>query len=341
MILVTGGTGLVGAHLLFKLVSEGEAVRATYRREKTLKRVAHVFSYFSHDAETLFKTVEWVEADINDIPKLQNAFRGITHVYHCAAFVSFEPDKYYELRKVNIKGTANIVNLCISHSVKKLCYVSSIAAVGHHENREKLIDEQTAWNPEDDNSVYAITKYGAELEVWRGTQEGIDAVVVNPGIILGAGYWSGGSSGNLFRQIHNGMRYYVKGIVGYIDVFDVVNAMIQLMTSDIKNERFILISENLSFKDFQYKVANALNVTPPKKEAKRWLLQIAWRLDWLKHKLFRTRRHLSKQSAKSAISISKYDSSKLKDALGFAFKPIDQSINEVCQLYLKDLKEKH
>ncbi|WP_138432854.1 NAD-dependent epimerase/dehydratase family protein [Winogradskyella algicola] len=338
MILVTGGTGLVGSHLLHTLVSNGQSVRAIYRREKTLKRVAHVFGYFSNESENLFNKIEWVEADLNDIPKLQKAFEGITHVYHCAAFVSFEPDKYHQLRKINIEGTANIVNLCISYSIKKLCYVSSIAAIGHHEDSSKLITEQTAWNPEEDNSVYAITKYGAELEVWRGTQEGIDAVIVNPGIILGAGYWKGGSSGNLFRKIHEGMTYYVNGVVGYVDVFDVVNTMISLMESNIKNENYILIAENLSFKDFQHKVAQNLDVSPPKKEAKPWLLNIAWRLDWLKHKLTGSRRNLTKQTAKSAISITKYDNSKIKTAIGIEFKSIDQSIKEVCVLYLKDLK---
>ncbi|APY08124.1 NAD-dependent epimerase [Winogradskyella sp. J14-2] len=339
MILVTGGTGLVGSHLLYRLVSDGQQkVRAIYRRKKTLKRVAHVFSYFSDDAETLFNTIDWVEADLNDIPKLQRAFKGITHVYHCAAFVSFEPDKYHQLRKINIEGTANIVNLCISNAVDKLCYVSSIAAIGHHEDSSKLITEKTTWNPEDDNSVYAITKYGAELEVWRGTQEGLNAIIVNPGIILGAGYWNGGSSGNLFRKIHSGMVYYVKGVVGYVDVFDVVDTMAALMKSSIKNERFILVSENLSFKDFQIKVANELSVNPPKKEAKAWLLSIAWRLDWLRHKITGSRRSFSKHTAKSAVSITKYDNTKIKDALGFLFKPIDQSINEICELYKKDLK---
>ncbi len=337
MILVTGGTGLVGSHLLFKLVNENEKVRAIYRREKTLKRVKHVFSYYSNDAENLFEKIEWVQADINDIPILQVAFKGITHVYHCAAFVSFEPDKYRTLRKININGTANIVNLCLSNTIEKLCYVSSIAAIGHHNNPEKLIDEKTAWNPEDDNSVYAITKYGAELEVWRGTQEGLDAVIVNPGIILGAGYWNGGSSGNLFKQIYEGMRYYVNGVAGYVDVWDVVNTMHQLMISDIKNESYILVSENLSFKTFQTKTAKALDVKPPNKEAKPWLLNIAWRLDWLQFKLFGKRRRLSKQAAKSAVSIAKYDNSKLKNALNFEFKPIDQAINEISNLYLKDL----
>jgi len=340
MILVTGGTGLVGSHLLFQLVKNNNKVRATYRRTKTLKRVAHVFSYYSSEAQTLFEKIEWIEADINDIPRLQNAFKDINHVYHCAAFVSFEPDKYHELRKINIEGTSNIVNLSISHNIKKLCYVSSIAAIGYNEDSEKLITEETEWNPEADNSVYAITKYGAELEVWRGTQEGLEAVIVNPGIILGAGYWKGGSSGNLFRQVHDGMKYFVKGVVGYVDVFDVTKAMIKLMQCDIKNERFIVIAENLSFKSFQFKVAKLLNVALPKKEAKPWLLSLAWRLDWLNHKLLRKRRTLSKQTAKSAVSITKYDNNKLKHTLDFQFKSIDDSIEDVCGLYLKDLSKK-
>lgn len=337
MILVTGGTGLLGSHLLFKLSSEHQNIRAIYRRKKTLERVKRVFSYFSNDAETLFNAIEWVEADLNDIPKLQNAFKGVSQVYHCAAFVSFEPDKYKTLRKINCLGTANIVNLCVSHGIKKLCYVSSVAALGKPTNSETLIDETAEWNAEADNSVYAITKYGAELEVWRGTQEGIDAVIVNPGIILGAGYWNGGSSGNLFKLIDNGMAYYTKGITGYVDVWDVVNAMFNLMQSTIKNEGFILVSENLSFKSFQTKIAEALKVKAPKKEAKPWLLAIAWRLDWLQFKLLGKRRRLSKQAAKSASSISKYDNSKIKTMLNFQFKSIDQSIEEVSALYLKDL----
>jgi len=258
-------------------------------------------------------------------------------VPHSSLLVSFEPDKYKTLRKINIEGTANIVNLCISNRIEKLCYVSSIAAIGHHNDPEKLIDEQTAWNPEDDNSVYAITKYGAELEVWRGTQEGLDAVIVNPGIILGAGYWHGGSSGNLFKQIHKGMRYYVNGVTGYVDVWDVINAMYQLMESTVKNESFILVSENMSFKTFQTKTAKVLEVKPPTKEAKPWLLGLAWRLDWLKFQILGKRRSLSKQNAKSAVAITKYDNSKLKKTLNFEFKPIDKSISEVSQFYLQDL----
>ena len=310
MILVTGGTGLVGAHLLFHLLNENQPIRAIYRNEKKFDTVKRIFGYYTNNADTLFDTIEWVKADLNNIPQLTEAFKDITHVYHCAAFVSFEPDKFNLLQKTNIKGTANIVNFCIDHKVEKLCYVSSIAALGASLNN-KAITEDTEWNKEIDNSVYAITKYGAELEVWRGTQEGLDAVIVNPGVIIGPGIWRYGS-GSLIKMIYNGLKYYTTGSTGYVDVNDVVKAMIQLVKSDIKNERYILVSENLSFKDFFTKTANYLDVKPPQKEAKPWLLNIAWRLDWLKHKLTRKRRVLSKQTANSAVTTTIYSNNKIK-----------------------------
>ncbi|WP_323787127.1 NAD-dependent epimerase/dehydratase family protein [Psychroserpens sp.] len=338
MILVTGGTGLVGSHLLYKLVSENEQVKAIYRRTQTLDRVKHVFSYYTENYQSLYEKIEWIEADLNDVPDLELAFKDVNLVYHCAAFVSFEPDKYYLLRTVNIEGTANIVNLCISNKVKKLCYVSSIAAIGHEPNPNQFITEQTDWNPEDDNSVYAITKYGAEMEVWRGTQEGVPAVIINPGIILGPGYWKGGSSGNLFRLIHKGLNYYGSGSSGYIDVWDVCDIMYQLMKSDLVNERYILISENLSFNDFQTKVAKTLNVKPAKKVATPFVLELGWRLDWLTSKLLGKRRKLSKQLAKSVRTQSVYNNSKIKNALQMEFNSIDNSIDKVAKFYLKDTK---
>lgn len=339
MILVTGGTGLVGSHLLYQLVTSQKQVRAIYRRAHTLERVKHVFSYYSNNHEALYNQIDWVKADLNDIPALELAFKDVQFVYHCAAFVSFEPNKYYQLRNVNIEGTANIVNLCISHNVKKLCYVSSIAAIGHEADHNQFITEETEWNPEEDNSVYAITKYGAEMEVWRGTQEGVPAVIVNPGIILGPGYWRGGSSGSLFRLIQKGLPYYTSGSSAYVDVWDVCNVMNQLMKSDIKNERFIVISENLSFNEFQKKVAEVLKVEPAKKEASPFMLELGWRLDWLSHKLFRKRRKLSKQLAKSIRTKTKYDNSKIKYALQFEFSSIDKSIKRVAEYFHSDLKK--
>jgi len=338
MILVTGGTGLVGSHLLYKLVQSKQHVRAIYRRKHKLEMVKHVFSYYADNAMELFEAIDWIEADITDIPSLQDAFEGVTHVYHCAAFISFEPDKYHQLRKINIEGTANIVNLCISSNIKKLCYVSSIAALGDYNNPKKLITENTAWNPESDHNVYAITKYGAELEVWRGTQEGVDAVVVNPGIIIGPGFWHGGGSGSLFKRVYKGLKHYTTGSSGYADVYDVVDCMIQLMESDIKNEGFILVAENMSFKTFNEKVAAFLNVKPATKKVSFWTLQLAWRIDWLTHKLFGKRRRLSKQLAKTLVTETHYDNSKIKAVLNIEFSPINTSIKKVANYFLQDLQ---
>ncbi|NNC45459.1 MAG: NAD-dependent epimerase/dehydratase family protein [Winogradskyella sp.] len=337
MILVTGASGLIGSHLLYKLTSSNQNVRALYRRKHKIDNVKHVFSYYTSNVDALFSKIEWVECDINDIPKLNDVFNGVTAVYHCAAFVSFEPDKYKQLRKVNIKGTANVVNCCIKYNVKRLCYLSSIAALGHNLDSETLINESTAWNPEGDHSVYAISKYGAELEVWRASQEGVEVVVVNPGIVLGPGYWHGGGSSGLFKQIYKGVNYYTTGITGYVDIWDVINPMIALMKGDTYNEGYILVSENWSFKDFFQHTAKKLGVDPPKKQAINWLLKMAWRLDWLNHKLLGKRRKLSKHMAQSALSVSKYDNSKIRQYLNYDFKPIEQSISENCELLLKDL----
>lgn len=335
MILVTGGTGLVGSHLLYKLIEKGYKVKAIYRSKKKLDIVKHVFSYYTTNVDDFFSKIEWVEADLNNIPLLTEAFKGVTHVYHCAAFVSFEPDKYHLLRQINIEGTANIVNLCVSNAVKKLCYVSSVAAIGHSETSDIEITENTEWNPEADNSVYAITKYGAEIEVWRGTQEGLNTVIVNPGVILGGGIWRYGS-GSLFKFIYKGMPYYTNGVTGYVGIKDVISMMVQLMESSIKNERYILVSENLSFKEFAEKVAQRLQVAPPKKEATKMRLQLAWRLDWLNHKIRGKRRRLSKQMASNISNKNYYSHAKIVTDLNLSFKPIDDSIIETSQQFLHD-----
>ncbi|MBT8260942.1 MAG: NAD-dependent epimerase/dehydratase family protein, partial [Bacteroidia bacterium] len=324
------------SHLLYKLTETEDSIRALYRTDSKLETVKHIFSYYSEDFEERFNKIEWYKADITDLPKLIDAFNGITYVYHCAALVSFDPNDYYTLRHVNIDGTANIVNLCLSHNVKKLCYVSSIAAVGLSTD-DSLTKESSEWNKEEDHNVYAITKYGAEMEVWRGTQEGLDAVIVNPGVIVGPGFWNASSS-SLFKQIHKGLKYYTKGITGYIDIFDVVDIMIKLYQSDFKNERYILIAENISFKTFITKVAEKLKVKPPKKEASLLLLKIAWRIDWLRQLITSKKRKLTKHLVTSLTCTRKYSNKKISDALDYKFKPIDVSISEVCQFYLEDLK---
>ena len=332
MILVTGGTGLVGAHLLYKLVSNNEKVRAIYRNERKLDNVRSIFSCYTEDFKVLFDSIEWVQADILDIPALTEAFKKATKVYHCAAFVSFEPDKYHLLRKTNIEGTANIVNLSLANNISKLCYVSSIAAIGHTIDNEP-ISETTIWNPEDDHNVYAITKYGAELEVWRGTQEGLNAVIVNPGLILGAGIWRYGT-GSLFKRAKKGIKFYTSGTVALISVDDVVDIMIELMQSKIINERFVLVAENWTYKKFIQTLATSVNAKPPNKMAGIMLLNFAWKLDWLKHKITGKRRVLTKHLAKSLSTENQYNSDKIKTALNYEFKAVDDTIFKIGSQFL-------
>lgn len=334
MILVTGGTGLVGSHLLYQLTTNNNPVRAIYRNKNKLALTKKIFSYYSENPDILFNKIDWVEADLLDIPLLTEAFKGITHVYHAAAFVSFEPDKYHLLRKTNIEGTANIVNISIANKIEKLCYVSSVATIGSATSKDTL-NELTLWNPEADNSVYSITKYGAEMEVWRGTQEGLDAIIVNPGVIIGPGIWNYGS-GNIFKKVYNGLPFYTKGVTGYVGIEDVVLPMMKLMESPIKNERFILVSENWPYKQFIDKIATSLNVKAPSKKASSLLLQMGWRLDWLKHKLTGKRRRLSKQLVHTLNSKSVYDNTKLKTQLNYQFKPLEKSIKEVAGIFLKE-----
>ena len=334
MILVTGGTGLVGSHLLYKLTQTQDKVRALYRNEEKLSAVKHVFSYFTDNIDPQFSKIEWVKGDILDIPLLEKHFHTITRVYHCAALVSFAPNEYLNLRKTNIEGTANIVNLCISNKIEKLCYVSSIAAIGE-EKPGLRITEESPWNSEANHSVYAITKYGAEMEVWRGTQEGLNSVVVNPGIILGGGFWRTGS-GSLFKKVYKGMNYFALGKTGYVDIQDVINIMIKLMESGIINERFIIVSENWSFKEFTQQVATELKVKIPSKEIKSWQLNIAWRLDWLRSVFMNKRRRITKQTANSIQLESLYSNSKILDTLDYEFKSINSSVKQVSQLFLRD-----
>lgn len=342
MILVTGGTGLVGSHLLYKLSLEGHKLRAIYRKIEQLEKVKTVFGYYSSTPDILFDTIEWIKADLNDVPILAEVFTDINYVYHCAAFISFESNSYHKLRKTNIEGTANIVNLCIANEVKKLCYVSSIAALGRPSKIGDPVDEDSLWNSESDNSIYAITKYGAEIEVWRGTQEGVDAVIVNPGIIIGPGFWDGEGSSSLIARVDQGIPYYTNGSTGYVDVIDVVNIMQQLMMSDQRNERFLLVAETWSYKKFLDKVSSFLGVKSPSKVASTWLLSIGWRVDWLLYHIkLQSHRKLTKRIAQTLRTDNTYDATKITSVLNYKFKPLDQTLKENCALYLESIHQAH
>lgn len=329
MILVTGGTGLVGSHLLYHLTKNNNTIRAIYRSEEKLEQVKKVFSFYSKDFLPLFHKIEWIKADIRDISSLNIVFKpSITYVYHCAALVSFDPKDYRKMRKINIEGTANVVNFCIDKKIKKLCHVSSIAALGSVINN-KPITEEDERNELQKTSDYSITKYGAEMEIWRASQEGISVVIVNPGVILGSGFFKQGS-GKIFTQIYNGFKFYTEGITGFVGVKDVAKIMIKLMDSEIKNERYILVSENKSFKDIFFNIADCFNKKRPSVKIGKYTMGFLWRISWLISKITKKTPLLTKSSARSSLNIENYNSEKIKNKLNYTFETMNTVIKDVC-----------
>ncbi len=334
MILVTGGTGFVGAHLLYELLKNGEKPKALKRKNSSLQLAEKIFSYYTNDYKQLFSQIEWITGDINDIISLDEAMHGINKIYHCAAVVSFEPKDKKNMLKTNINGTANLVNIALKYKIDKFCYVSSIAAIGRTEN-EGLITEETAWKSSDRNSNYAKTKYAAEKEVWRGVEEGLNAVIVNPSVILGPGDWKQGSS-KIFETMWKGTKFYTNGVNGYIDVRDVAKAMVELMKSSIVNQRFILSSENLSYQELFTKTMKAFGKNPPNIKANLWMLEIAWRIEKLKSLIFNSKPLITKETVNTSQNKYFYSSDKIKQQLDFNFIPIDQSIIETCSLFERE-----
>lgn len=334
MILVTGGTGLVGAHLLFTLIDNNEEVRAIYRETSDLNAVKKVFSYYTSEVDMLFNKIDWQIADITDILSLEVVFKNIDYVYHCAAYISFNPRHFKKLKKVNVEGTANVVNYCISEKITKLCYISSVASLGKSENKS-LITEECEFNPNDCNSVYSITKHQAEVEVWRGTQEGLDAIIVQPGVIIGEGIWSS-ASGGIFRTIAKGLKFYTPGGIGIVDVKDVVKAMIYLTESELKNQAYILVGENILYEKLFAKISNKLHRKAPKLLISKTLMLSFASFDWFVNKLFKTRRKLLKPTVRNLFKRSFYDSSKIINTKNFNFRNLDKTIERVAGNYRAD-----
>jgi len=334
MILVTGGTGLVGSHLLYQLTSQNKQVRAIYRTSESLDSVKKVFSYFTDNSEALFSKIEWIKADITDVPSLEKVFVNVKVVYHVAALVSFNPKEYRKMRQVNIEGTANVVNYSIACNVQKFCFVSSIAAIGDSINNE-VVTEENDWSIESGNNGYSITKHGAEMEVWRASQEGIDVIIVNPGVILGAGFWDV-NTGQLFSKVAKGFKYFTEGITGFVGVTDVAKSMINLTESNVKNQGFILVSENISFKEVFTEIAKNLEKDPPTINISKTITSFLRRIDAIRSFITGKKRVITKDSANSLHRKTYYSSKKIKNSIGFEFTPIKSVIKEVCASYKMD-----
>ena len=337
MILITGATGLVGCHLLIKLLQNDVQIRALHRKDSDLERVKRVFSYYTDDADILFNKVHWHEADLMDLAELDAAFKDVSQVYHCAALISFDPADKERLYETNVAGTTNVVNLSVQYGIEKFCHVSSIAALGDALDY-KIINEEVDW---DERTVanYAITKYRAEIEVWRGVQEGVPAVIVNPGIIIGPGFWHTGS-GTLFKMVAKGQRWYPPGGTGIVTINDVIQAMTGLMASRIQNERFILVNKNMTYKEIFSQIAREFGKPEPRRALKVWQLRLLLPLDWLRANILGKSRRITTDNLRSVSRKKIYDGQKIADALPFAYELISEAVYFGCQMYKSEYPDK-
>lgn len=322
MILVTGATGFVGSVLALQLVQQNISIRCIKRSTSVVPAVLQPYS----------KLINWCDADILDYPILEDAFNGVTHVYHCAAWVSFKEADKDPMIHTNVTGTANVVNLCMDNDAR-LLHVSSIAAIGQAKPG-LLITEKNHLEETPVDNVYAISKLESEMEVWRGIAEGLDAVIVNPSVIIGAQAGTQGS-GKIFDTIRGGIKYYSRGSCGLVDVEDVAKCAIVLMNSDITAERFIINAENWKYKDLFETAARCFGVKPPTAEAKPWMLELAWRGASVIAAITGKDALLDKISAQAGSVDLNYDSSKLKKTIDIEFKPIEQTIKEICEVLKK------
>ena len=330
MILVTGATGLVGACLTHELLKEGHAVRALKRKESS--KAAFDFWMLKNPAIT--GTLEWVEGDVLDIESLEIALKDITHVFHCAALISSDPSETQLMEAVNTRGTANLVNLCLElPGLLHFAHVSSVAALGRVEN-EQVFDEESHWQPGKHNSAYAISKYGAEREVWRGIAEGLPAVMVNPSVIIGPGNWNQGSC-RLFPLIAKGFPFYSDGVTGYVDVRDVTGILRKLSDKKITGERYLLNSENISYQTLFTWIADFLNAKKPAMKITPWMSEVAWRLFAFK-KLFTGKASLiSKSYARTSQRKITYRNNKVCAFLDYKFIPIKEAVAFTAKAYLQ------
>ena len=320
MVLVTGATGFLGSELIRALLLKGEKVRA-------MKRDSSIIPGILKNEEG----IEWVNADLLDYYSLEDAMGGITKVYHSAAIISFAHKDKKQMMKVNVEGTINLLNVCVAADIQKFLHVSSVAAVGESKKGE-LINENNQWEFGSGQSSYSVSKYESEMEVFRASAEGLNVVIVNPSIIIGKNAGSRGS-GQLFETIKKGLSYYPDGSFGYVDVQDVATAMIDLMESDISNQRFIISAENWAYRDVFAEIATQFGKNPPKIALKPWMLDAARFGKGILSFLTGKTNSLSRDTVRSAFKKQNYSNEKIKKALNLEFRSVKNSIAEICNNY--------
>lgn len=326
-ILITGATGLIGSHILRRLWNMG------YSNVVAIKRSTSKMDLVPDVANA----ITWVEADVTDVISLESCFENIDVVIHAAAVVSYDPKKKQLMNEINVGGTANMINLALDFGVKRFVHVSSVAALGKAENT-KVRSEKTEWNHSIESTDYALSKYNSEKEAWRGYAEGLNMIILNPSFVIGASNWTESSS-RIWSQMAKGIPYYPMGTNGYVDVRDVSKAVITAMNSDISGERFVLSAETVSYKTAFEWIAKAINAKVPSRALTPLVRNIAWRLEWIRSKITGSSQLLTAASAESTASETHYDNTKSKEILGIEYRPLQQSINDVANIFLKSKKE--
>ncbi len=340
MIFVTGGTGLVGSHLLFELTKAGKKVRALKRESSNLQQVVKTFSYYTNEPERLFESIEWVNGDILDYFSMEKNLNGVSEIYHCAAIISFQPKERKKMISNNVEGTSNLVNAALFNGVKKICHLSSVSALGKLGNGTPTT-EDTNWIPSKRISAYSESKFFSETEIWRGIEEGLDAVILNPSIILGPGNWDAGSP-KFFKTIWDGLKFYTRGVTGYVDIKDVVRAMLLLMDDSnfekAKNQRFLINAENLSYQDIFTQIANALDKPVPKFNTPGFAMEAAWRTMKILSRITGKAALITHETAQSSKKINRFDGSKITRTIEFKYLPVSESVKQTSAFLKNDMK---
>lgn len=326
MILVTGGTGFLGSYIIKHLVEKGYSVRAIRRSSKLPFWIP----------KEIFDKVEWIEGDVLDVVTLEEAMEGVDSVIHSAAVVSFIKKEQQKMFHVNVEGTANVVNMMLEKNIRRLVYISSVAALGRTADGGH-VNEEKKWEESKVNTQYARSKYKAELQVWRGICEGLEAVILNPSTILGYGDWNSGSSA-IFKNVFKEYKWFVPGINGFVDVEDVARVAVLLMESAINEQRFIVNGDTWPFKKLQETIADGFGKKRPSRKTTAFLMNIAWRVEKIKSLFSGKKPLITKESARVAQSKTWFENDKLLKALpGFSFTPLEETIKTACEKYVSTI----
>ena len=332
---------MVGIHVLLNLVSMGIHVRALKRENSNTGRVKRVFSWYTGDVDELYNRIEWIRGEMTDIFSLEYALQDVEIIYNCAGMVSFESRKRKELIHNNVDGTANLVNAALSCGVKRICHVSSNAALGRTTDGSP-ISETTSWIPTKKASAYSESKFFSEAEIWRGMEEGLKVVVVNPPIIVGPGNWKS-SSARFFPLIDKGFRFYTGGMTGFVDVRDVADAIVLLTESmnfdQAKNQKFLLCGENLGYREFFNLIADALGKPGPSVSVSGIMLKIAWLVSSFWSLVSRRPANITRDTVSSSMEKNTYDGSKITRMFGFNYRSIQEAVQNTAGCYLREKRE--